>query len=155
MITLPDVRLPHSGAGHPVVKPEALGRLQPGDFAMSQADGADILKQIADAGRRVLPMHEFMAKEDPSGLSAYNEFLTSAIYSDGPLDDSVKELVLACICIAFGSAQPVIANHCKRSIAAGMDPKALLQAIEITSCVAATRMMSSGVLSLMDATKDD
>ncbi len=122
---------------------------------MADPTGDEILKQIADAGRRVFPMHEFMAENDPAGLNAYNQFLTSAIYQDGPLGDDVKELVLACICIAFGSSQPVIANHCKRAIAAGMDKKALLQAVEITSCVAATRMMSSGVAALMEAAPDE
>ena len=120
---------------------------------MSEEKVNEILKRIEDAGRRVLPMHEYLAEVDPAGLDAYDRFLTASIYRHGALPDPYKEMLMACCCVMGGSAQPVIANHCRRAMDAGLDRDALLQALEITAAVCATRAMAGGVLSLMEAEK--
>ena len=118
---------------------------------MSNDLGRQVLDVIKAGGRRVLPMHEFLAKEDPKVLDAYNEFLTSTIYENDALPESMKEMLLACVCVAVGSSQAVIANHCRRALTAGIDRKALLQGLEITAAVMATKTMATGVTALMEA----
>jgi len=113
--------------------------------------GQRVLDQIKAAGRRVLPMHDYLAKADPQVLDSYNRFLTSTIYEKNALSDGHKEMVLACACLAAGSSQPVIANHCRKAMAAGLDETALLQALEITAAVLATQAMANGVTALIEA----
>lgn len=118
---------------------------------MKESTGASILKQIQDAGRKVLPMHEFLAKTDPATLDAFNQFLTNSIYRKDGLPESYKELVLACVCTATGSSQPVIANHCRKALAAGLDRGSLVQALEITAAVSATRTLATGINAVIAA----
>ena len=121
---------------------------------MNKEQASEILRTIELAGRRVLPMHEFLAETNPRTLAAYNEFLNAAIYEDDALDEAHKELVLACVCVAAGSSQPVIENHCRRALKAGIDKKALLQALTIAAAVMATKSMGSGITALMEAAKE-
>lgn len=122
---------------------------------MTELTGEEVLKRIADAGRRVFPSHEFMAEADPEALAAYNSFLETSIYRNGALDDSMKEILLACLCITIGSSAPVITNHFRRAMAAGATKEAMLQAVQITACVGATKPMSTGLSTLMEALSDD
>lgn len=118
---------------------------------MPNEKGAKILEQIEAAGRRVLPMHEYLAEADPDTFEAFNGFLTHSIYREGGLDEAHKEMVLACACVSVGSSQAVIANHCRKALAAGLSRDILLQALEITAAVMVTRTLASGVNALMDA----
>lgn len=118
---------------------------------MSNANGNDILEQIKAAGRKVLPMHEYLAETDPNMLKALNNFLNFSIYQNNSLDECYKEMILACVCVAAGSSQPVIANHCRKAMAAGLSREAMLQGLEIAAAVMTTRTMASGVLALMEA----
>ena len=118
---------------------------------MSEKQVDDILERIAAAGRKVLPMHEYLARADREGLDAYDRFLSASIYRRGALAEKYKEMLMACCCVMGGSSQPVIANHCRRAMAAGLERDELLQALEITAAVCATRAMASGILSLMEA----
>jgi len=118
---------------------------------MDEKQVDEILERIAAAGRKVLPMHEYLAEADPETLDAYDRFLTASIYRQGALAEKHKEMLMACCCVMAGSAQPVIANHCRRALAAGLERDELLQALEITAAVSATRAMASGVLSIMEA----
>ena len=118
---------------------------------MRDSKGASILRQIEAAGRKVLPMHEFLAESDPSTLDAFNQFLTHSIYRENGLPESYKELVLACVCTATGSSQPVIANHCRKALAAGLDKDSLVQALEITAAVSATRTLATGINAVIAA----
>ena len=44
--------------------------------------GTEILEAIRAAGRKVLPMHEYLAEHDPAGLAGFNSFLQSVIYDN-------------------------------------------------------------------------
>lgn len=118
---------------------------------MPNDKGKKILEQIEAAGRKVLPMHEYMAEADPATLEAFNGFLTHSIYRKDGLDEAHKEMVLACACVAAGSSQPVTANHCRKALAAGLSRDSLLQALEIVAAVMATRTLAGGVNALIDA----
>jgi alkylhydroperoxidase/carboxymuconolactone decarboxylase family protein YurZ len=118
---------------------------------MSKVSGNEILKRIVAAGRKILPMHEYLAEADAPALDGYDRFLSSTVLDKGALEEKHREMVMACICVAAGSAQPVIANHCRRAIAAGLSRDEMLQALQITSAVFATRTLAAGVLSLMEA----
>lgn len=118
---------------------------------MSESIGPSILKRIEAAGRKVLPMHEFLAESDPATLDAFDQFLMNSIYRKDGLHESHKEMVLACICVAAGSSQPVIANHCRKALAAGLEKDHLVQALEITAAVMATRTLASGISAVIDA----
>ncbi len=96
-------------------------------------------------------MHEYLAENDPHALDALNHFLNSSIYQNNALEECYKEMILACICVAAGSSQPVIANHCKKAMAAGLSREAMLQGLEIVTAVMTTRTMASGVMALMEA----
>ncbi len=122
---------------------------------MSEADGSTILEQIREAGRRVLPMHEYLAEHHPEGLDGYNSFLTSSIYDNGSLEPRYREMVLACICVAVGSSTPVIAAHCRKALGFGATREELIQAIEMTAAVMATRGMGAGLLALLEADDGD
>ena len=111
----------------------------------------EILDRIAAAGRRVLPMHEYLAEHDPETLDGYDRFLMASIYEGDALEDRYKEMVLACACVAAGSSQAVIANHCRKAMAAGLSREAMLQALELVAAVSATKSMATGVLALMEA----
>lgn len=117
---------------------------------MSDSNGVSILERIEAAGRKVLPMHKFLAESDPMGLDVFDRFLSHAIYSDGGLQEAHKEMILACVCVAFGSSQPVIVNHCRKALAAGLERKHLVQALEITAAVAATKTLAIGINSVID-----
>lgn len=118
------------------------------------SDGQDILDQIAAAGRKVLPMHEYMAAHHPSGLGGFNRFLMTSIYESDELETKYKEMVLACACVAAGSSAPVIASHFRKALAAGATRGELLQAIEMTAAVMATRTVGAGVMALREADDD-
>lgn len=118
---------------------------------MSNINGSDILEQIQAAGRKVLPMHEYLANTDPNALEALNNFLNSSIYKNDSLEECYKEMILACVCVAAGSSQPVIANHCKKAMQAGLSREAMLQGLEIATAVMTTRTLASGVMALMEA----
>ena len=121
---------------------------------MTEDAGKEILDQIQAAGRRVLPMHEYLAAHDPNGLDGYNSFLMSSIYDQDALDPKYKEIILACACITAGSSVPVIASHCRKALEFGATRAEILQAIEMTSAVFATRSMGAGVSALVEADPD-
>ncbi len=118
---------------------------------MNEVAGDNILDDIRAAGRSVLPMHEYLASHDPRGLQGFNSFLMSSIYEQDALAPQYKEIVLACACIAAGSAVPVIAAHCRKALEFGASRAEILQAIEMTAAVFATRSMGAGVSALLDA----
>lgn len=118
---------------------------------MEDSKGSSILKDIRAAGRKVLPMHEFLAESDPATLDAFNQFLTNSIYREDGLPEAYKELVLACVCVAAGSSPPVIANHCSKALAAGLAKDNLVQALEITAAVTATRTLATGINAVIAA----
>ena len=121
---------------------------------MNDDAGSEILDGIRAAGRRVLPMHEYLAAHNPSGLAGYNAFLMSSIYDQDALEPMYKEIVLAVVCVAAGSAVPVIAAHCRKALEFGASREQVLQAIEMTAAVFATRTMGAGVSALVDADPD-
>ena len=118
---------------------------------MSDSTATTIFERIEAAGRKVLPMHEFLVKNDPKTFDAFDQFLMSSIYRSDGLSAGHKEMVLACICVAAGSAAPVIENHCRRALAAGLPKDHLVQAMEITAAVVATRTLASGINAVMAA----
>ena len=118
---------------------------------MSDSTDTNILKRIEAAGRKVLPMHEFLVKNDPKTFDAFDRFLMNSIYRSDGMSAGHKEMLLACVCVAAGSAAPVIENHCRRALAAGLPKDHLLQAMEITAVVLATRTLASGVNAVMAA----
>lgn len=121
---------------------------------MTQTEGNEILDEIRGAGRRVFPMHEYLAAHDPNGLDGYNSFLMSSIYEQDALEPKYKEIILACACITAGSSAPVIASHCRKALEYGATRAEILQAIEMTSAVFATRSMAAGVSALVEADPD-
>ena len=60
-------------------------------------------------------------------------------------------MLLACICVAAGSTQPVIANHCRKALAAGLEKDHLVQALEITAAVMGTRTLAAGISAVIEA----
>lgn len=116
--------------------------------------GDEILEQIRAAGRKVLPMHEYLAEHDPGGLAGFNSFLTESIYAKDDLEPKYKEIVLACACVAAGSSQPVIAAHCRKALEHGATRGEVLQAIEMTAAVFATRAMGAGMSAMLDVDGD-
>lgn len=118
---------------------------------MNQADGPRILEAIRAAGRRVLPMHEYLADHHADGLEGYNSFLTSSIYENEALEPKYREMVLASICVAVGSSTPVVAAHCRKALDHGATREELIQAIEMTAAVMATRGMGAGLSALLEA----
>ncbi len=118
---------------------------------MNDSIGPSILKRIEAAGRKVLPMHKFLAESDPATLDVFDQFLMHSIYREDGLQEGHKEMVLACICVAAGSSQPVIANHCRKALAAGLKKDHLVQALEITAAVMATRTLAAGINAVIDA----
>lgn len=117
---------------------------------MGDVNGEEILERIRAAGRRVLPMHEYLAEHDPLGLDGFNSFLTSSIYAKDALDPRYKEIVLACACVAAGSSVPVIAAHCRKALQLGATRGEVLQAIEMTAAVLATRAMGAGMSAMLE-----
>lgn len=113
--------------------------------------GRDVLEAIRSGGRKVLPLHTYLAEHDAAGLAGFNEFLTATIYENDALEEKYREIVLACACVAAGSSQPVIAAHCRKAMAAGASRAEVLQALEITAAVFATRAMGAGVLAMLEA----
>ena len=118
---------------------------------MSDSTETTIFKRIEAAGRKVLPMHEFLVKNDPKTFDAFDQFLMNSIYRSDGLSTGHKEMLLACVCVAAGSAPPVIENHCRRALAAGLPKGHLVQALEITAAVQATRTLASGINAVMAA----
>lgn len=114
------------------------------------ADGEVVLDAIRAAGRKVLPLHTYLAHHDPAALGGFNEFLTATIYDNDSLEDKYKEIVLACACVAAGSGQPVIAAHCRKAMEAGATRGEVLQALEITAAVFATRAMGAGIMAMLE-----
>lgn len=117
-------------------------------------EGQEILEQIRAAGRKVLPMHEYLATHDPDGLAGFNSFLTKSIYDRDDLEPKYTEIVLACACIAAGSAVPVIAAHCRKALDYGATRGEVLQAIEMTAAVLSTRAMGAGISAMLEADGD-
>lgn len=114
-------------------------------------NGDRVLEGIRAAGRRVLPMHEYLAEHDAETFEAYDAFLRKTIYEKNELDDKTKEMVLAVACVGAGSSIPVIAAHARKSMAAGASRGEVLQALELAAAVAATRTMASSVLAMIEA----
>ncbi len=121
---------------------------------MSDVTGNEILERIEAAGRRVLPMHRYLADHDVTGLDGYDRFLMGTIYEKNDLPERYKEIVLACACAAAGSPQPVIAAHCRKAMAAGADRSEVIQALELVAAVFATRTMAAGVNAVIEADSD-
>jgi alkylhydroperoxidase/carboxymuconolactone decarboxylase family protein YurZ len=117
-------------------------------------EGDEILEVIRAAGRRVLPMHEYLATHDPGGLAGFNAFLTHSIYDRDDLEPKYREIVLACACVAAGSAVPVIAAHCRKALEFGATRGELLQAIEMTAAVLSTRAIGAGVSAMLEVDGD-
>ena len=113
--------------------------------------GDRVLEGIRSAGRKILPMHEYLAEHDAETFEAYDAFLRKTIYEKDALDDKTKEMVLAVACVGAGSPVPVIAAHARKSMAAGASRSEVLQALEIAAAVAATRSMAASVLSMIEA----
>lgn len=113
--------------------------------------GEQVLEGIRGAGRRVLPMHEYLAEHDAETFAAYDAFLRKTIYEKNELDAKTKEMVLAVACVGAGSAVPVIAAHARKAMAAGASRAEMLQALELAAAVAATRTMATSVLAMIDA----
>jgi alkylhydroperoxidase/carboxymuconolactone decarboxylase family protein YurZ len=115
-----------------------------------RTDGQEVLDAIEGAGRKVLPMHRYLAENDPATLAGLNDFLTATIYANDSLEEKYKEIVLAAACVAAGSGQPVIAAHCRKAMAAGASRGEVLQALEITAAVFATRAVGAGVMAMLE-----
>ena len=81
---------------------------------MSDSTDTNILKRIEAAGRKVLPMHEFLVKNDPKTFDAFDRFLMNSIYRSDGMSAGHKEMLLACVCVAAGSAAAVIARPSTR-----------------------------------------
>lgn len=113
-------------------------------------EGADVLAAIRSAGRKVLPLHTYLAEHDPGALAGFNDFLTATIYENDSLEEKYREIVLACACVAAGSSQSVIGAHCRKALAAGATRGEVLQALEMTAAVFATRAMGAGVLAMLE-----
>ena len=113
--------------------------------------GQKVIDGIAAAGRRVLPMHEYLAEHDADTFEAYDAFLRKTIYEKDALDNKTKEMVLAVACVGAGSPVPVIAAHARKSMAAGASRDEVLQAVQLAAAVAATRTMASAVLAMIEA----
>ena len=47
--------------------------------------------------------------------------------------------------------KPVISNHCRKALAAGLERDHLVQALEITAAVMATRTLAIGINAVIDA----
>jgi len=118
---------------------------------MKDSMSSSILKRIEAAGRKVLPMYKFLAESDPATLDSFDGFLTHTLYRDDGLPETHKEMLLACVCVAAGSSQPVVANHCRKALAAGLDKDDLVQALEITAAVVATRTLATGINAVIEA----
>lgn len=125
-----------------------------GRYEVNEVKGEEILAEIEAAGRKVLPTYEYLARHDANGLAGYNAFLTSSIYDKDALEPKFKEIILACACIAAGSPGPVIGAHLRKAMEQGATRSEVLQAIEITSAVFATRSMSSGLMALLEVDRD-
>ena len=115
--------------------------------------GDRVLKGIEAAGRRVLPMHEYLAEHDAETFEAYDAFLRKTIYEKSALNDQTREMVLAVACVVAGSSIPVIAAHARKSMAAGASRAEVLQALELAAAVAATKSMATSVLAMIEAEK--
>jgi 4-carboxymuconolactone decarboxylase len=113
--------------------------------------GRKVIAGIQAAGRKVLPMHEYLAEHDAETFEAYDAFLRKTIYEKDALDVKTKEMVLAVACVGAGSPVPVIAAHARKSMAAGATRDEVLQAVQLAAAVAATRTMASAVLSMIEA----
>lgn len=113
--------------------------------------GRKVLEGIEAAGRRVLPMHEYLAEHDAETFDAYDAFLRKTIYEKNALDVRTKEMVLAVACVGAGSPMPVIAAHARKSMAAGASRDEVLQAVQLAAAVAATRTMAAAVLAMIEA----
>lgn len=113
--------------------------------------GRKVIAGIEAAGRRVLPMHEYLAEHDAETFEAYDAFLRKTIYEKDALDDATKEMILAVACVGAGSPVPVIAAHARKSMAAGATRAQVLQAVQLAAAVAATRSMAAAVLAMIDA----
>ena len=113
--------------------------------------GKRVIEGIEAAGRRVLPMHEYLAEHDADTFEAYDAFLRKTIYEKNALDVKTKEMVLAVACVGAGSPLPVIAAHARKAMAAGASRDEMVQALELVAAVAATRTMASAVLSMIEA----
>jgi len=96
-------------------------------------------------------MHKLLAEADPKTLEAFDGFLMNSIYREGGLQDGHKEMLLACVCVVAGSSPPVIENHCRKALAAGLPRADLIQALEISAAVLATRALASGINAVIGA----
>ncbi|MCQ3803012.1 MAG: carboxymuconolactone decarboxylase family protein [bacterium] len=120
---------------------------------MSQT-AEQLFDRMRSAGRKVLPMHQYLAEHDLEVLEAYDAFLRKTIYEKDALDAKTKEMVLAVACLGAGSPLPVVAAHARKAMAAGADRQEVLQALELAAAVAATRTMAGSTLAMMEAEKD-
>ena len=113
-----------------------------------------IFEGMRAAGRKVLPMHRYLAEHDPGVLEAYDSFLRKTIYEKNALDAKTKEMVLAVACLGAGSPLPVVAAHARKAMDAGADRQEVLQALELAAAVAATRAMAGSTLAMMEAEQE-
>lgn len=113
-----------------------------------------IFEGMRSAGRKVLPMHEYLAEHDPDALEAYDAFLRKTIYESDALNAQTREMVLAVACLGAGSPLPVVAAHARKAMAAGATRREMLAALELTAAVAATRKMAASALAMMEAERE-
>lgn len=116
------------------------------------SDNTDqIFERMQAAGRKVLPMHRYLAEQDPGVLEAYDAFLRKTIYESDALDTKTKEMVLAVACLCAGSPPAVVAAHARKAMEAGATEEQMLAALELTAAVAATRKMAGSAIAMMAA----
>lgn len=114
----------------------------------------EILECMRSAGRKVLPLHHYLAEHDPQVLEAYDAFLRKTIYEKDALDTKTKEMVLAVACLGAGSPLPVVAAHARKAMSAGANRQEVLQALELAAAVAATRAMAGATLAMIEAERE-
>lgn len=111
-----------------------------------------LLKKIKERRGYLLPYHEFLAKEDPEYLEAFENFIPGTLGRTRALTPKIKEFIVFAIDAAL-TYEAGLKTHIKRALDLGATKDEILDVLEAASVVR-TSALTVGVKALREVLEE-
>jgi 4-carboxymuconolactone decarboxylase len=93
-----------------------------------------------------LPYHSILKETDPDAMSAIDAIVSHVYLRERSLDRATKELISVAVLAAIGASQEHIEGHVANAVRLGVEPVAVLEALELLVTMSGLTAFSRGVV---------